>query len=146
MSAEWQDMSAWQRNWLIGSLMKAEPMRAFYLRWQGKDFAQLRTKDAADAERWLRIAKGGELQWKTLVDEVPWTAREEVTIHVDEWHVRYSDTPGGGWIVIEWLRLRGAVNVASIGEQWRIAHERCEVAVTAPTMAEAACRMALNFT
>ncbi len=145
----WPTLTAVQRNALVGETMKAEPLYAYYVRWIGKNLAQLRVKEESEAQSWLRIAKFSKENWKRLMDEVPWSLREEVSVHVESWHIRYSDTPGGGWIVIEWLRARGLVCVSSCSDGWHVAfddrHPHHGLTVEeAPTMAEAACLVALR--
>jgi hypothetical protein len=148
-ASEWADMNAFQRNWLIGEMMKAEPLRDYCLRRDGKTIGRLAVKSAEEAESWLRIANMSLTNWVKLMPEVPYECRAEVTIHVDSWHIRYSDTPGGGWEVIEWLRKRGTVWLESMGlDGWLVRHEEPDretyVQESARTMAEAACKVALR--
>lgn len=151
-TTEWADMTAFQRNWLIGEMMKAEPLRAYYLRRDGRNIGQLEVKDEGEAKSWLNIANMSLTNWVKLMPEVPYECRAEVAIHVETWHMRYSDTPGGGWEVVEWLRKRGQLEVMSCAlGGWTVrlhvpSEYHGDPAETAPTVAEAACRVAMRVT
>ncbi len=68
-----------------------------------------------------------------------------------EWPLRYSDTPGGGWDVVEAMRGQGwDIEVASAGDGWMITvddnnphHGR--IIEHGPTMQAAACQAALRL-
>ena len=143
----WPSLTATERNHLVGETLGMEPLTQCWLGVDGKML--LRTawdeKQKGEAAAMARMINTYDQLWSDSLADYPSLKPEmrgKLAVIVDRWHLRYSDTPGGGWEVVEWLRKRGPVNVASVAPDWRVAFG--DAAATAPTMAEAACLMALS--
>lgn len=143
----WPTEEAFARNQLVGEALGMRPVTQCWIGIGEKKFwitpHTEEERDKAQAlidyftkndENWAHFVR----EKKGAIDEM----RDKLAVVVERWHIRYSDTPGGGWKVVEWLHKLGPVNVASVGAQWRVAFG--EHAETAPTMAEAACLIALR--
>ena len=151
----WPDLTDEQKNTLIGELIGAKPMRNIWLQWMPKNkdgsllckknLGQLGDMSMEDAEEWLKSSKKSKAEWVRRNINLDWMLREEVNLTEQLWHINYSNTPGGGWIVVEALRKSFDVLIRSIGEEWRIdcGLGNDSFAVKSQTMADAACQMAL---
>lgn len=161
----WEDLTEEQRNNRIGELIGAEPMRQSWIVWEYK-FHNLEgiertikktlgslTLSLAESEAWLAHAKQSERIWKQKFDEKTcptFKERDQVKIVEQVWHIRYSDTPGGGWLVVEAMIKAGfLINIEGDHAGWKITcddwnphHGRSTE--KAATMAEAACKLALR--
>lgn len=105
----------------------------------------------SDAVAWLEEARGCEELWRQRFDgSVPFLFAEEVEATEQIWHIRYSDTPGGGWNVIEAMKSAGfSMVISSVKDGWRVTCDdgnphHGNSSEIAPTMAEAACKLALR--
>jgi len=120
----WHKSTAQERNAACGALMPksaTNPLSRWGLAYNGKPFGQipLPIPNRDNAEAWLNTAKSSKKRWSELVGETfpggcPWVLRHDVGVIEVTWHVRYSDTPGGAWMLVEQLVGDGfAVTVRS---------------------------------
>lgn len=143
----WPSLAATERNHLVGETLQMKPLTQCWIGHAGRQLLQTAWDESkkGEAEAMCRMMQDHDRLWENSLADYPRLTDEmrgKLTVIVDRWHLRYSDTPGGGWVIVEWLRARGPVNVASVGDYWRVAFG--DEAETAPTMQEAACRMALR--
>jgi hypothetical protein len=110
----WSGMNAAQRNHFVGELIGAKPLSQCYLaaggvrvlvspyteEQRGKLDAMIVALKASD-DVWAEMRKANS----HITDEM----RDGLEVDVERWHIRYSDTPGGAWEVVEWLRGQGYV-------------------------------------
>ncbi len=105
----WSDMNVAQRNHFVGELMKAEPLSQCYLAVDGRRV--LATPYAEDqrgkVDAMLIAIRASDDLWADFLrqrsDATPeW--REKLTVDIERWHIRYSDTPGGAWEVVTYLQ------------------------------------------
>jgi hypothetical protein len=127
---DWHNSTVAQRNAACAQFMpksSVNPIRQFDLVYKipevdavvmGTIPLQKPTIEAATA--WLKEAKSSPFKWAAMVGEKPssggvsWKLREYVSVQERTWHVRYSDTPGGAWNLVEKLVVEGyAVTVRS---------------------------------
>lgn len=152
----WADLGAAERDNLIGEMLGAEPHRNIWLVWTIKKadgeiigkrhIGQLGNMSMEDAEAWLVSAKKSKAEWVRRGIDLDWLLRAEITLFEQVWHLRYTETPGGGWKAIEALRAAGyAVQIASCRGGWRVTVVvgPDPVSMVAETMQEAACQVAL---
>lgn len=147
----WATLSVRERDDIIGNLIKAEPIKSYNLYVGGKYFSGLMVRSHEEAEK---LAEAGRLRhWKELAkkhgwpDE--WRSTLEARTHTN--HLRYNETPGGAWFVIEAMREQGwDIEIASTGDGWMITvddnnphHGR--IIEHGPTMQAAACQAALRL-
>lgn len=149
----WSELTTTERNDLIGFSIGFKPATQCYI---GHNGVKLLTTCFTEAEIEKAREHLAEMQsaklWPIFLKKFSALRKEmrgQLDIIVERWHINYSSTPGGGWEVIEWLRTRGAVVVASAGSAWRVSfdyHEdRDTITIEKPTMAEAACLVALSY-
>ena len=151
----WADLSATERNNIIGDLIGRDSYAGCYMACDGK---RLWTIGGTEAElpelrETLAKAQAEEKRWKIFVDTNPKISAEmrgKLTIEVERWHANYSGTPAGGWMVIEAMRPHvQQIFVLSCDEgEWEVmaipANDRPEdITCKAATMQEAACELAL---
>lgn len=150
----WSELTATERNDLIGFSIGFKPATQCWFGCGGKKLIRTAWSEEqkSAAEALCRMVQQHDQIWtESLADwpSVKPEMRGRLEVIVERWHIRYSDTPGGGWEVVEWLRTRGAVVVASAGSAWRVSfdyHEdRDTIIIEKPTMAEAACLVALSY-
>lgn len=148
----WALLPATERNLTIAKLIGAKLLSQFYLYIDGKEYSPMphQAHEREKAEGLAAYAKGeGWAEFSAqrgLKDE--W--RESVEARLIEWPLRYSDTPGGGWDVIEAMRAQGwDIEVASTGDGWMVTiddnnphHGR--IIEHGPNMQTAACLAALR--
>jgi hypothetical protein len=123
----WEEMTPCERNTHIGELIGAKPMSQLYLALDGKqlwmlpkgedDLAQMRQL----VTQWQEVTTDWK-RWMKNIAEIQDEWRGRITVEVANWHIRYSETPGGGWTVIEHLREKGfPVTIYSEpANNWRI--------------------------
>lgn len=142
----WDSMSARQRNDAVGRLIGADPLTQCFITVGKLELATPHGGDALEeAEALAGYARG--IGWEEFRSRhgLEDAQRSSVRAIVKRWHLRYSDTPGGGWEVIENLERRGfRVTVQSRVKGWWtviLENDRGNRAATtiAETMAEAAC-------
>lgn len=151
----WDEMTAPERNNYIGDLIKAPPLTQLYLALDGKMLwlTPKQEKDLVEFSGWVadwQRTKKAWKQWQKTSGELLDDWRGRITVQVQRWHIRYSDTPGGGWDVVEAIgKLGWQVKLEAVWPNWRITcddlsphHGR--VIETAPTMQEAACLAAMR--
>lgn len=142
--AAWRSLPANHRNNIIGMLIGSLPLTQYWLCVGGARFSPT-PYTAADKEKALGMAKfarGNGWEEFAARNNFPTEWRDTVQLELEAWHLRYSDTPGGGWNVIEAIRNEGfSVTVQSCADGWRVTAD--EVEAKATTMAEAACLAAL---
>ncbi len=114
----WQNLTPAQRNEQCARYMppsEINPIRTWWLTFDGGLLAQLAlekpTIEAANA--WLDYAKSNKTKWKRLIEEVPFSLKDSVSVIEVKRFARYTDTPGGAWMLAEEL----------IAKAWRIAIE-----------------------
>ena len=115
----WSDMNAAQRNHWLGELIGATPQSQCFLAVDGKRVlaTPYAEKDRMKVDAALAVLKGSDASWAEFraansQSEEAW--REKLQVHIERWHLRYSDTPGGAWELVDWLKrtLRdGAVEI-----------------------------------
>lgn len=157
----WNDMNAEQRSHTVGELMGVEKLSQCFLavggqrvlatphagRERGRVEAMLLALRASD-DLWAEFRAGHS----EATDD--W--RTQLEVEVVEWHLRYADTPGGGWEVLEYLRREGweiSVNGAPDAVHWFVSAGRGRVSqggaechrTDAEHMAEAACRLLVTI-
>lgn len=105
----WSDMNAAQRNHWLGELIGATPQSQCFLAVDGKPVlaTPYAEKDRMKVDAALAVLKGSDASWAEFraantQSEDAW--REKLEVHIARWHLRYSDTPGGAWELVEWLR------------------------------------------
>jgi hypothetical protein len=151
----WAELDAQARNNYIGELIKAPPLTQLYLALDGK-MMWLTPKGEKDLDElsgmvaeWQRTKKAYK-QWQKVTPELLDEWRGRISVQVQRWHIRYSDTPGGGWDVVEALgKLGWQVKLEAVWPNWKITCDdlsphRGRVIETAPTMQEAACLAAMR--
>jgi hypothetical protein len=150
----WADLTTAQRNNLIGNLIGADPIRRPYMARDGKYlwYCPITAEEADERSKWLAEQQATEESWKQFRkdfdDRITAEDRGKITIEIEEHHIRYSDTPGGGWMVIEAVRKAGyAVQIASTGKGWKamtiVGHDA--LCVRSESMEDAACQLALTI-
>lgn len=165
-SKTWETMTPGERNWTIGELLGASPMRQFWLMWNWtfqktdggtltgrKNLGGLACDSLTEAEDWLEEAKNTKTAWKRKFPEKTspiFDEREQVEIHEQVWHIRYSETPGGGWDVIEFLKPKtDHIMISTMSDGWwqivAVPTGGEDITTEAATMAEAACAMAFEI-
>lgn len=149
---QWQALDATQRNMLIGETLGFKAITQCWIAHNGQRLLQTRwdAEQRKEAEAMCRMMQDYDQLWKDSLVEYPSLKPEmrgKLKVVIERWHIRYSDTPGGGWDVVEWLRERGAIAVESMQTGWAV-YLRLKngesVVRDAPTMAEAACLVALD--
>lgn len=153
----WTELSAGQRNNIIGELIGGEPIRRVEIVWKaddGKTFVlgSLPCMPIEKAKEWLDHARQSRENWEVKFDGLnhPFCLADQVHVREDVWHIRYSDTPGGGWFVVRALQSAGfSINISSVTTGWRVScddenpHHGTSAEV-AETMEEAVCKLALR--
>ncbi len=118
----WSDMSAAQRNHWLGELIGAAPQSQCYLAVDGKPVlaTPYAEKDRMRVDAALALLKNSDEAWAEFraansqsADE--WRAKLEV--HIERWHLRYSDTPAGAWDLVNWLIEEYAAGVVTVQVQ-----------------------------
>lgn len=151
----WTELTPTERNDLIGDSLGFTPTTQCFIGYCGEKLCSTiyTEKQLAEANEQLRKMQTAEL-WPIFKKKFTCFSPEmrgHLEIIVDRWHIRYSDTPGGGWCVVEWLNAKGDVDVLSEGKgQWRVVFDdrnphHGKISIQAPTMAEAACLVSLEF-
>lgn len=141
----WPDMEPFDRNWLIGGLLGAEPMVQFYVKVNGAVVSQLTPRSLDECEAVMANLRGKH--WSRFAKDYGLSAdcRQKLELHKEEWHIRYCNTSGGGWVVIEYLRKLGcAVAIESADKAgWKVVAitrpDHRNITATCETMEEAAC-------
>jgi hypothetical protein len=148
---EWLSMSACERNLVIAKVIGAELLGQFYVYAEGRQYCATplwrdKVEEAANLESHMR-GKG----WKTFAKDHGFQhlSPDQVELRLCEWAMRYSDTPGGGWEVIEWLKKKCEwLWIGATEAGWEVAAVAKgdeDFTTSAATMAEAACLMALEL-
>lgn len=143
------------RNHFIGELIGAEPLEELHLLLDGKFLWPIRKPKSQwpEVPKWFEDWQSSEKRWQTFIKGMPdfkaeWRGR--ITTEIYRWHLRYSDTPAGGWAVIEHLREHhcsylSLVTIDSGWELYTIPKGPGEHAIRAATVQEAACLMAVKL-
>ncbi len=141
-------------NNTIGNLIGAEPMRRPYIARSGTFmwYCGIAENEIEIKQAWIAEVQDTVEGWtRFLVNfdkRITLSDRGTLSIEIEEHHLRYSDTPGGAWRVIEAIREAGySVQISSLKTGWKIA---CtlggEPAVAkSDTMAKAACKCAISI-
>jgi hypothetical protein len=155
----WADLSTAKRNNLIGKLINGNVILRPYMARDGKYlwYCPITADEAVERGKWLAEQQATEKSWDRFLEDfdkrIMPEDRGKITIQIEEQHLRYSDTPGGGWMVIEWLRGQGwehaaSVSVASVKDGWQVTfddgnpHHGRRIVIS-ETMEDAACQVAL---
>jgi hypothetical protein len=107
---EWSKATTEARNAACAAFLPASdtnPMRTFYLKAYGKIKNRLLVENLKAAEAWLHAAKASKTNWEKLMPEMLWAERGILEVAEEIYHLRYSDTPGGAWMLIEHLTSKG---------------------------------------
>lgn len=148
----WADLSVSQRNNIVGNLIGGDVIKRPYMARDGKYlwYCQITAEEAQERGKWLTEQQATEQAWarfrKDFDNRITADDRGKITIEIEEHHLRYSDTPGGGWMVIEAMRKAGyAIQVSHDASSWIVGTGRHNepIGMSAPTMEEAACKLAL---
>ena len=147
----WETANANERNQFIGDLIGAEPLSQYYITYKGKHMAPMPYSgaDKEKAEELFAFCTGEG--WNEFCKDrgILKTDKALVGLELFRWHMRYSDTPGGGWDVIEAIRKRGFfIQCRSLSGGWEVSGSPAgtfgKICRVAPTMAEAACLLAIR--
>ena len=151
----WSGLSPEERNERIGDLLEMKPATQCWIGIAGKRFwITPHTEEKRDeAQALIDYFTKSDKNWAFFVKEKKGACdemRSQLEVIVERWHIRYSDTPGGGWQVVEWLRNHGTVWVMSRTNGWGVVfddghpnHGRIDIG--SATMADAACQVAIAF-
>ena len=125
MANGWSELSPEQKNNLVGETLRMKPLTQCWFGYEGKKL--LRTpwteEQRKEPEALARMSQTDDELWASWLVAQPSLQPEmrgKVTVEIDRWHLRYSDTPGGGWMVIEWLHGKGTVRIETVADQWRV--------------------------
>ncbi len=151
---DWAEMSANQRNTLIGELISGEALRTPYLAKSGGYLWDLRITDVEAYAKFLAEFQSTAAKWrrflKNLNDErITEEDRGLLTVEIYSYHIRYSDTPGGGWMVVEAMRRAGIhIVIEATTAGWRVTADDLNPhhgrrSVESATMQDAVCQVAL---
>lgn len=145
----WDAIPPQTRDDVIGHLIEARPSTQCMVYFgTAKVLVTSYTESTrAEAEKLVQDFRTDDKLWSHIKAKHPHLSnvmRPELKVVVERWHMRYSDTPGGGWEVVEWIRREvGSVEVCSSAKGWKVS--AIDYAGSAPTMAEAACICALSI-
>lgn len=108
----WSDMNTMQRNTLIGGLIGAEPVSQCFLAVDGKRvlITPYAEKDRGKVDAMLVALRASDELWQELKANNPQAKdewRTQIEVEVERWHLGYSNTAGGAWMVVEWLVAQG---------------------------------------
>lgn len=150
---QWDEMDAEQRNNLVGKLIDAKPLSQLWIGWSGIKKLQLpaTNNEIQKYREALKEIQKIDIKWNPFIAKhhptIMHFMRGQLEIIDDQWYMRYSDTPGGGWEVIEALRAKGArIVIESELNGWSMRTDlngRSYVWCGEPSIAEAACRSAV---
>lgn len=158
---QWDVMAPGVRNRVIASILGLELLGQWYIHCDGKPWlaTPYSREQKKEAEKLFKRA-GTKRGWKvfTQAHGLPETSKFEdwkLTLELVEWPLRYSDTPGGGWEVIETLRKKGfEINIRTVHNflqfrGWKITVSEIDGAIVAAldaeTIQEVACLAALKI-
>jgi hypothetical protein len=135
----WNELSPQERNALVGDTLGFKPVTQCWFGCDGQNLIRTAWSEEqrGAAESLCRMVQLHDKLWtESLADwpSIKPEMRGRLEVIVERWHIRYSDTPGGGWTVIEWLRARGQVQIRSVDAGWLVSNDG--LAEIAPTMAE----------
>jgi hypothetical protein len=152
----WASLGVSDRNKLIGNLIGGRVIRRPYMARDGQYLwaCPIHADEVPERSAWLAEQQATEASWKRFRKDfdarITAEDRGKITIEIEEDHLRYSDTPAGGWMVIEAMRPRvQQIFVLSCDDgEWEVMaiplDERPEdITCKAKTMQEAACELAL---
>lgn len=108
--SKWSDMNEAQRNHLVGSLMEAKMLSQCYLTVDGKRvlITPYSEDERNKVEMTLNVLRASDEMWaqfKASNSEATDDWRAKLEIDVERCHLNYAGTPGGAWMVVEWLQL-----------------------------------------
>jgi hypothetical protein len=151
----WAGLSVSERNALIGKLIGGETIRRPYMARDGRYLwpCMITAAEAGERNKWLLEQQATEQSWarfrRDFDERITADDRGKITIEIEEHHLRYSDTPGGGWMVIEALQKLGCgIEIKSLGAEWQVVAIDSDGDIypaIGGTMAEAACEAAMRF-
>ena len=145
---QWNEGTSETRNLMIAQLIGEPLLNQCYISFQGKKV--LLTPCTEEQKEGLQEAldwyQSSAKNWREFIKskgpEITPEMRGKMYVEVVRWAMRHSDTPGGGWVVIEALAKRFPVSVSKVVNGWRVA---CgNIAFDAETMAVAACLVAIE--
>lgn len=102
----WDGATVETRNEACGQFMppsEVNPMRSYLVSAPTRRPVKLALHSREEAEAWLRIAAGSEETWKRVMPEWPAPLRKMAKIEEQHYYPRYTDTPGGAWVLVEEL-------------------------------------------
>lgn len=149
----WSDMNAVQRNHLIGELIGAKQASQCYLAVDGQRVLVTPYAEAeiGKVDALLVALRASDDMWENFLRANSHAApdwREKLTVDVERWHIAYSNTPGGAWFVVEWLREQGfEVTIDVFGKNAESPYSAWagDVCAGAKTMPDAVCELLLNI-
>lgn len=103
-----------ERNAACAAYMPASdvnPIRSWWVTLDGVLWSRLAVRSKDEADSWLRIASMSRHNWERVMTEWPWSLRSSVGVAEHHHHVRYTDTPGGAWDLLEQM----------VSESWEVA-------------------------
>lgn len=151
---QWEEMNAEQRNNLVGKLIEAKPLSQLWIGWRGIQKLQLPATNT-EIQKYrdaLEEIQNIDIKWNPFIAKhhptIMHFMRGQLEIIDEQWHMRYSDTEGGGWAVLAALKEKGfwvRVETEHIGWSVRVSEEDNSICYAAQTMAEAACKVAIKL-
>lgn len=153
MSKTWDQMDTQERNTTLGKMLGTDPFRQVFALRDGErvlNTAYQSIKDLEDNLDWFNEDKA---RWKRFTSKrdlpsLKGAKREDLVAREHVWWPRYSDTPGGAWMVIEALAPRGwRWTVQELDAGWRASVELPGQIASqdADTVSEAIARLAFDL-
>lgn len=110
---DWDASTPPERNMFVLSTLPAEspnlPLHAWYLQYNGMSMKSLLVPNREEADS--VCARINKLTYEELKQLLPLpgirVALGKFNVHEETWAMRYSDTEGGAWAVVEQLHKRG---------------------------------------
>lgn len=142
------------KNRVIGELISGTVLYNYFLQ-AGDAFlwSIFQPDDVAAFERNIKRMQASNADWAAWKKDnfrLDDSMRGKITLGKSGYHIRYSETPGGGWMVVEFLRAAGyKIQITTPSEnKWAVhcqkaMHDRL-VSRESDTMEMAACLLALQ--
>lgn len=109
MQLVWKDLTPDQRNEACARFMPASdvnPMRNWWLYADGKWGYPLSVKNQQEADQALALLTKDDATWVEYTN-YPAKYRASAEVREVQHHVRYSNTPGGAWMLVQQLCADG---------------------------------------
>lgn len=151
----WLALPEGSRDEQIAHLIGGQLIHNYHLALDGEILWRILTPADIEAERkaiasWQRNDREWK-SWRKITPSIDDDWRGRLTIIDVPYALRYSGTPGGGWVVVDHLARQGfAVSVTNVadGVSWLVLVTQKDglrtVSHQSPTMAVAACLVAID--